>query len=68
MPKPDESHILKGFQNGEFRRALHSFLQEKCPEEMRGAEELPFEAGLKVIRSYILKRLQRPLCEPAAIA
>jgi hypothetical protein len=68
MPKPDDSHILKGFQNGEFRRALRSFLQEKCPEEMQGTEELPFDAGLKVIRSYILKRLQQPLCGSAATA
>jgi hypothetical protein len=51
-----QSHLLKGFQNGEFRRALHSFLMEKCPADFQADSELVFERGLRIIRDYILKR------------
>ncbi|MCU0723501.1 MAG: hypothetical protein MUC63_07790 [Planctomycetes bacterium] len=67
MPKSETSHLLKGFQNGEFRRALYSFLQEKCSEDLQAGEDVPFEKGLKIIRGYIRKRQTVPECEVAPV-
>lgn len=57
--KPMNKKILRGFQNGEFRRALVSFLKEKCPDRIEANDEVPLNFGLQVIKDFIeRKRLE----------
>jgi hypothetical protein len=56
MRGPGKSKILKGFECSEFRRAVHSFLEEKCPDDVEQDEELSIRVGLEIIRQFITRR------------
>ena len=60
MRGPGRSMILKGFESSEFRRAVHSFLKEKCPDEVEEDDEFSLRVGLEIIRQFIsLKKKNR---------
>ena len=48
--------ILKGFETGEFRKAVIAYLKEKCPEEIRGQDDILVSFGLQVIKKFIQAR------------
>jgi hypothetical protein len=56
MRGPGKSKILKGFECSEFRRAVHSFLKEKCPDDVDKDEELSIRIGLQIIRQFITRK------------
>ena len=69
MRGPGKSPLLKGFENESFRRALFSFLREKCPEDFDGDEDaFNMKAGLQRIREFISGRRdgRRPCPVPIA--
>ncbi|MHC4778381.1 MAG: hypothetical protein ACYTFG_07395 [Planctomycetota bacterium] len=56
MRGPGKSQLLKGFESSEFRKAVHSFLKEKCEAEMDDDEGLSIRVGLQIIRQFITKK------------
>ena len=56
MEKSSKSVILRGFDTGEFKKAVLSFLKEKCPGELPCDGEIPVSFGLQVIRKFIETR------------
>ena len=65
MRGPGKSQLLKGFESSEFRKALHSFLQEKCPGKIDENDGISIKIGLQIIRQFISRK--RDVDEQAAI-
>ncbi|GEM_PF-2737975 len=56
MRNPKKSNLLKGFENADFRKAVFSYLKEKCPGTSLDTETSTVMGGLKIIREFILQK------------
>ena len=56
MDNASKGVILRGFENGYFKKAVLSYLKENCPVEIPDDSEIPVSFGLQVIRKFIEAR------------
>ena len=58
----------RGFENAEFRRAVFSFLKDKCPDVQGAGEDISVSLGLKIIRQFIERKKIQVEGAAAAVA